>query len=691
MPKFFRRTTIPETVVNEPVQPEAPRHPNTSRLAQLWHTTANIGSFIILLLVYLTAKTIDHIFKSRFQTFTTGLLNRAVKLFDNSHAGSISRIDLIELSIKNMLAKRTRTIVTIGGMTLGIATIVFLVSLGYGLQQLVISRVARLEEMKQADISPQPGAKIVIDDKALASIGGLGGVQKTLPLISVVGKVNYQNSISDMAVYGVTTDYLTESAIKPVEGKVFNSNNLVVDTSLMPGVVAGASDIKTPAAVGDEIQAVTFTIDPTTWLKVRDTPTTTGKIVGYTKRTEGVGQGTEVWGASFVSDDGRGKAGTTESGKPLGKWVKAKVLLWNQTTCDPATQGDCEGGHYMVKRDTDNTQKQEIGYIAEISMTTNGATIQGNSNVLGVSVAATDGATISAVPDPNVGINFVTIASISAVPASSEVQTITLASSAIKQAVVNRAVLKILGINESQATGKSFDVSFVVVGDLLPDPTKRIESAPATYTIVGVTPDSQTPVIYVPFIDLRSLGVTQYSQSKVVATSQSDLPKIRRQIEAMGFVTRSVADTVAQINSLFGTARLILALLGMVALAVAALGMFNTLTVSLLERTREVGLMKAMGMKSSEVQELFLTESMIMGFVGGLCGILIGFAAGKLVGLVLSIFSLIKGVGFVDISYLPFPFLLTIILLSLLVGVFTGMYPAKRATKISALNALRYE
>jgi ABC-type antimicrobial peptide transport system permease subunit len=690
MTSIFKKPTIQEPV-GETLQPDTPRVSKKSRFARFWYSVANMGSFIILLLVYLIAKSISHLFHGRFQPFATGVLNRAVKLFDNSHVGSISRVDLIELSLKNMMAKKTRTVVTIGGMTLGIATIVFLVSIGYGLQQLVISRVARLEEMKQADISPQPGAKIVIDDKALSSIQGLGNVQKVLPLISVVGKVNYQNSVSDMAVYGVTTDYLTESAIKPIEGKVFNSNNLVMETSLMPGVVAGASDVRTPAAVGDEIQSVSFTIEPTTWLKVRDNPTTGGKILGYTKRTEGENQGTEVWGASYVSNDGRGKAGITESGKPLGKWVKATVPLWTQTTCDPATQGDCEGGHYMVLRGSDNTQTQKEGYIAEISMTTTGATIQRASNVLGASTTSNDTASISAIPDPNAGVNFVTIASISAVPASSDVQTISLSNSAIKQAVVNRAVLKVLGINEAEAIGKTFEVSFVVVGDLLPDPTKRIESAPATYTIVGVTPDSQTPMIYVPFIDLRSLGVTQYSQSKVVVVSQNDLPKIRKQVEAMGFVTRSVADTVAQINSLFSTAKIILALLGMVALAVAALGMFNTLTVSLLERTREVGLMKAMGMKSSEVQELFLTESMIMGFVGGLCGILIGFIAGKLLGLILSVFSLIKGVGFVDISYLPFPFLFTIILLSLMVGVFTGMYPARRATKISALNALRYE
>ena len=159
----------------------------------------------------------------------------------------------------------------------------------------------------------------------------------------------------------------------------------------------------------------------------------------------------------------------------------------------------------------------------------------------------------------------------------------------------------------------------------------------------------------------------------------------------MGYVTRSVADTVDQINSLFATARTVLMLLGMVALSVAALGMFNTLTVSLLERTREVGLMKAMGMKSWEVQELFLTESMLMGFLGGLLGIIVGFITGKLVGMALSFFAIFKGVGYIDISYVPLSFVIVIIFLSLLVGIVTGIYPAKRATKISALNALRYE
>jgi len=140
------------------------------------------------------------------------------------------------------------------------------------------------------------------------------------------------------------------------------------------------------------------------------------------------------------------------------------------------------------------------------------------------------------------------------------------------------------------------------------------------------------------------------SQIKIIAKDKTVLDDVRKKIESMGFLTYSVVDTVSQINSLFGTARVVLGALGAVALGVASLGMFNTLTVSLLERTREVGLMKAMGMSSGEVKRLFLTESMIMGFLGGILGIFLGFLGGKLFSLVLSVFSLLKGAGFIDIS-----------------------------------------
>lgn len=631
-------------------------------ISSIKHTT----SFILLLVVYLTSVTVNKISKGRTPKFFKILYSKALKLFDGDHVSSISRVDLIELSIKNMATKRTRTLVTIGGMALGIGTIVFLVSIGYGLQQMVIMRVAHLGEMRQTEVSPQTGGKVVINDKTLTEFKDIPGVAKVLPLISVVGQVTYQNSVSDMAVYGVTTEYLNESAIKPIHGRFFENNELALENADLPGRVAGDDIERVAGGPGEVIGNVSGSINSGSWLKVRDNPSTDGKILGWTKRVEGEIKGEEVWGGQYISD-----------GKDQEKWIKSEFLLWKEGACDTAVNGDCENGKYQVLRDTDNSQAKESGFIAEINLTLADNPSDQSPLVLGESTSLPTG--------------WVEIASESGVAQAPETQMMTLGGSKKKEAVVNVALLRVLGINEAEAIGKEFSSSFVVVGELLADNGKKVQSLPATYTIVGVTPEDKTPVFYVPFVDLRSLGITQFSQTKVVVQDQGLLTKARRQIEAMGFVTRSVADTVAQINSLFGTARLILALLGVVALAVAALGMFNTLTVSLLERTREVGLMKAMGMKSAEVQELFLTESMIMGFVGGLVGILLGFVCGKFVGLILSVFSIFRGSGYIDIAYLPWPFLLLVIFLSLLVGIATGIFPAKRATKISALNALRYE
>lgn len=613
--------------------------------------------------------------KTKLQPRFASIYTQVTRALDQRSFGTITGLDLIELSIQNMKSKKTRSIVTIGGMMIGIGAIVYLVSIGYGLQQLVINRVARLDEMRQAEVVPQPSGKLKIDDKTMASFKEIPSVQMVLPLIAVVGRVNYLNSISNVAVYGVTADYLKQSAIKPIKGKIFDSNNLTTELPTDQGQVAGVSTESSIGVFGDKIQDVNLSINPSSWITVREKPSANSQVLGYTKRAEGTQDAEEYWGGSYLSEDSAGKAGLNADGKELGKWLKSTVYLWKKENCDPSTSIDCVDGKYLAMRDSDNNLLQKEAYFAEINVSVSSSNIK-STQVLGVS---------------NTALNWVEIASESGDIVTSQTKTLEMPKDTVRQAVVNQATLSVLGIPENEALGKKFNVSFVIVGDLLTKLSEKVESIPVEYTIIGVIPETKTPIFYVPFIDIRSLGITNYSQIKLIVKNQSDLAKTRKQVEAMGYVTRSVTDTVAQIKSLFATAKTILLLLGMVALSVAALGMFNTLTVSLLERTREVGLMKAMGMKSFEIKQLYLTESVIMGFFGGILGILLGFVLGKLTGLVLSVLTIFKGIGYVDVSYIPLIFIIAIIALSLLIGLITGIYPAKRATKISALNALRYE
>lgn len=86
-----------------------------------------------------------------------------------------------------------------------------------------------------------------------------------------------------------------------------------------------------------------------------------------------------------------------------------------------------------------------------------------------------------------------------------------------------------------------------------------------------------------------------------------------------------------------------------------------------------------------------LSESLIMSVMGGCAGLLLGFLVGKLLSLLISIFAISQGQGIIDVTYIPFLLGFGLVLVSAIVGVVTGWYPAERAKKVSALNALRYE
>ena len=664
-----------------------------SNIAYFFEWTHDWSKFFVLLFLVVLQAILKRILVIPFIPlpirvfFHNHLVNNIAKILDlsSSKQYTISKVILIEMAIKNMKFKKTRTLITVGGMALGIGAIVFLVSLGFGVQKLVIQRVARLDEMKQSDVVPQTGSKILLSDREYSRIKAFPNVEKTLPVISMVGRVAYNNSVSDTPVYGVTSDYLELSAIKPVSGKIFASNALtlaVKNNSL--GDVAGAFTKREDVSYLEDAGSVQFSIEPEYWTEVRSSPDIEAPIIGYARNREGHLQGTIVWGKRYSQF----QTGYMNSEKNLEQWIYAGVELWERHNCDRANTNCSSNGKYQKVTDPDVLKSNKYLTLSHLSLQ---KLYPGEPDVLGVS---TDGDSdvidiSSLISSSSANLDLVALASESAAAQVEKIKKVPFKQGAIKQAVITRAMARVLGLSDQKAIGKTFDVSFVQTGEGADN--SKIESHSTKYTIVAVIPEATTAYFYVPFIDLRGLGINTYSQMRVVAKSQQVLPDIRKRVEALGFSTSSVVDTVNQIETLFSSVRIVLAALGMVALFVASLGMFNTLTVSLMERTREIGLMRAIGMRSEEIRELFLVESMLMGLFGGIFGLLIGIVAGKFAGLLLSIFTVIRGAGYVDVSDLPTTFVLAVLSFSIFVGLITGIYPARRATKISALNALRYE
>jgi putative ABC transport system permease protein len=119
--------------------------------------------------------------------------------------------------------------------------------------------------------------------------------------------------------------------------------------------------------------------------------------------------------------------------------------------------------------------------------------------------------------------------------------------------------------------------------------------------------------------------------------------------------------------------------------------MFNTMTIALLERTQEIGIMKALGATSLDIWNMFLAESVIIGFFGGLGGIIMGMVGGELFNYGINLLAGALGGESIDMFYTPYWFVFLIIIFSTFVGLITGFYPARRAANINALEALRYK
>ncbi len=410
------------------------------------------------------------------------ILDRYVGSKNKKFSKEIGSIYLTELSLKNLFYKKFRTIITILGVGLGTGFVLLLLSLGYGLEKVILDEITEVKDLKQLEVFPKVGSLLTLDQELIEKIKNVPGVEKVYKVKSIPGRINYEGSSTDVVLYGIESGYLEDSSTKKIEGE------------------------------------------------------------------------------------------------------------------------------YIIK----TSDNMDI--------------------------------------------------------------------------MLNNEYLNVLGLKKDEIVGKKIELE--VVKTIPSDETKQ---EPLSLKIVGIVEDDSPPVAYMKIEEVIKYSTQDYSQATVIIKDDSVIDNVRRQIESLGLESFSIMDTITQVETLFTYVRYGLLLFGIIAFSVAFLGMVNTLVVSLLERTREVGLMKIVGMKKDEIMTIFITESMFIGFLGGLIGIAAGYVGGLFVSLLVYILSISRGVDFVNISYIPCSVVILVVVCTTLLGFFTGLYPAKRAVKIPPLNAMRYE
>ena len=265
-------------------------------------------------------------------------------------------------------------------------------------------------------------------------------------------------------------------------------------------------------------------------------------------------------------------------------------------------------------------------------------------------------------------------------------------SNDVKEAVISSAALKLFDLTAEQALGKNIQVTLyltLVDGDGFEqiNTIKRDDN----YKIVGVIEDENTVFAYLPLKSFGDLNIKHFDQLKVKVANNEIMEGIRSQIMEQGFLVSSLSDTIDQANKIFSIVQIILFSFGFVALLISAIGMFNTMTISLMEKTNEIGIMRSLGITRRDIKIIFFMESGVMGFLGGLGGVLVGLGAGWVVNFAFNLLAQNLGGKAIDLFYTPDIFLIFIIGFSGIVGLLTGVFPSIRASKLNPLDALRYK
>lgn len=182
-----------------------------------------------------------------------------------------------------------------------------------------------------------------------------------------------------------------------------------------------------------------------------------------------------------------------------------------------------------------------------------------------------------------------------------------------------------------------------------------------------------------------------YSMVSVKVASPKEVEPVKKELESRGYRTFALMDQLQEMRTGFLIMDMFLIAVGMIGITVASLGIVNTMVMSILERYREIGIMKAVGATEGDVQRIFLFESGAIGLLGGLFGLLLAGVTSFVINEVVN--HLMVRQGAPRMAYFNFPWWLCLsaVLFSILVSLLAGIYPTRRAARVDPVVALRHD
>jgi putative ABC transport system permease protein len=236
-----------------------------------------------------------------------------------------------------------------------------------------------------------------------------------------------------------------------------------------------------------------------------------------------------------------------------------------------------------------------------------------------------------------------------------------------------------------------------------------------TYSVAGILKQSGTGgfggddrTIFMTLASAREiitgLDSNQYSSIQIKITDTNAVDQIIQNVDTVLYSSRMVTSDTADftvtsptsmlqtIQSTMATLTFFLTGIAAISLLVGAIGIANTMFMSVMERTRLIGIMKSIGTKNSEIMKLFLTESGIIGLMGGLLGVFLGFIV---VGIISSVGINIMGMGRIgtntSVAIVTPELVLFALLFSTIIGIVSGLIPARKAANLQVVEAMRSE